>query len=106
VTATPTVTNTPTATPTRTPTGSGSIGQQCVLTSDCQGGLTCVDGVCCNSPCDGPGESCDLPNRVGFCSRPQIAPATSQTGQAVAAGVLIVLAWFGLRALWRRDERA
>jgi hypothetical protein len=27
----------------------------------------CVDGVCCNSPCTGPCESCDQPGKLGTC---------------------------------------
>ncbi len=33
-------------------------GQTCKVTSDCQSGLTCADGVCCNMACSGSCEAC------------------------------------------------
>jgi hypothetical protein len=33
-------------------------GKRCGVTSDCQSGLTCADGVCCNSACNGACEAC------------------------------------------------
>jgi hypothetical protein len=100
-TSTPTATATPTATP--TPTGIEVAGQPCDSPVECRGNLFCVDGVCCDSPCDGPNESCNLSNRAGVCTRPQIAPATSWPAQAFAVGALTLLAWFGLRAMRRRS---
>jgi hypothetical protein len=110
VTATPTPTPTSTATPTPTPTvtntavptGIAGLGQACTSPSECLGNLFCVDGVCCNTPCDGPNEFCVAPGRVGLCSTLRTAPSGSWPGQTAAAGVLMTLAWFGLRALRRR----
>ncbi len=33
-------------------------GRKCNITADCQGGLTCADGVCCNSACGASCEAC------------------------------------------------
>ncbi len=43
-------------------------GGFCDEPSDCTGGLTCVDSVCCNSACNGTCEACDLPGLAGTCS--------------------------------------
>lgn len=48
--------------------GSVSIGNACSSTPQCQSGLFCVDGVCCNSPCIGLCRSCNLPGNVGSCT--------------------------------------
>ncbi len=36
----------------------GLVGQSCVGTSDCAGGLSCMDNVCCKSACGGVCEVC------------------------------------------------
>ncbi len=106
-TSTPTVssTATPTATPTQTstatPTGIVALGEPCGLPADCLGNLFCTDGVCCDSLCDGPNESCVVPNRAGICTGLQTAPAMSLPAEAAALAVLTILAWFGVR---RRTE--
>jgi hypothetical protein len=41
-------------------------GARCGQNDDCVSGF-CSDGVCCNSPCDGPCMSCNLPLREGSC---------------------------------------
>jgi MYXO-CTERM domain-containing protein len=63
--------------------------------------MFCVDGVCCNEPCDGPDEICDLPGREGTCVPETAAPAPtlSGTGKLAALGVLLTIAALGL---WRR----
>jgi hypothetical protein len=38
----------------------------CVEDRQCTSG-SCVDGVCCNQPCQGQCQACDTPNNVGFC---------------------------------------
>jgi hypothetical protein len=42
------------------------LGVKCVVDSDCNSG-NCVDGVCCNSRCEGNCYSCVLPGKVGQC---------------------------------------
>ena len=36
----------------------GLPGDGCSQASDCAPGVSCVDGVCCDSPCDGPCKAC------------------------------------------------
>jgi hypothetical protein len=43
-------------------------GAACRGTADCQTGLTCAQGVCCNSPCTGSCQSCALPGSLGTCT--------------------------------------
>jgi hypothetical protein len=94
-TATPTVTSTPTATP--TPTG-GEPGLPCTTPGQCES-MFCVDGVCCNEPCDGPDEICDLPGREGTCVPETAAPAPALSWAATLAalGVLLTIATLALR---------
>ncbi len=42
-------------------------GTACTVADDCAS-LRCVDGVCCDSPCDGECTSCALPGKLGTCS--------------------------------------
>ena len=94
---------TPTATATApaaaTPTTTGQPGTGCTDPSQCATGF-CVEGVCCTTACDGPGEIC--PN--GVCSMPAAAPAASPSG--LAFGIVALGAIAGV-ALWRRrrDDR-
>jgi len=41
-------------------------GERCLSDGECARGF-CTDGVCCNTRCGGPCESCDLPGRAGNC---------------------------------------
>src|SRR5439155_25100096 len=43
------------------------IGRACSSTSDCAGG-PCVDGLCCDSACDGVCEACNIPGAQGTCT--------------------------------------
>ncbi len=43
-------------------------GGACTFQNDCAAGLTCVDGVCCNSACGGTCMACDVPGSVGTCT--------------------------------------
>jgi hypothetical protein len=100
----PTQTPTPTATatPTRTPLPDGagcSAGPDCASTF-------CVDGVCCNSACDQPGEACDIPGRQGICAVPAPAPALSSGALAAAVALLLAIGALALRATRRRDRTA
>lgn len=47
------------------PTGKAD-GETCATTTDCRSGL-CVDGVCCESACNGKCEACNLPGKLGKC---------------------------------------
>lgn len=40
-----------------------TVGDGCARTSQCNTGLTCVDGVCCNSACDGACQACSVANK-------------------------------------------
>ncbi|MEM9190277.1 MAG: putative metal-binding motif-containing protein [Myxococcota bacterium] len=42
-------------------------GLSCTRNQDCQAGLTCVDGVCCTTACNGTCEACNLPGAAGTC---------------------------------------
>jgi len=46
--------------------GAKDPGQACAEASDCAS-RNCVDGVCCDKPCDGQCEACDSPENVGKC---------------------------------------
>ncbi len=124
-TATPTVTDTPThsptATPTRTATPTSTVtatftvtatatntplrddGEPCSSPSQCQS-MNCVDGVCCNTPCDGPDETCDLPGREGECLSVTAAPAPalSVAAELAALAALLLVAAARLRLRRRR----
>jgi hypothetical protein len=47
--------------------GPKGIGQTCGVASECASNF-CVDGVCCESDCDGLCRSCSLPNAPGRCT--------------------------------------
>jgi len=71
---------------------------------NCESGLFCVDGVCCDSPCDSPDDQCDLPGLEGTC-RAAVAPApsASHTGLAIATILVAAIGVFAIRR--RRDLR-
>jgi len=96
----PTPTPTSTATPTDTPVRQGGV---CVMTAECATALSCVDGVCCDSPCDGEFEACNLQDSVGVCSS-LAAPAPSVSGRGLMAA-LAVLAGLGVLAISRRRQQ-
>jgi hypothetical protein len=43
-------------------------GDPCGGTAECARGLTCVDGVCCTSLCDGACQRCDVAGSAGTCA--------------------------------------
>jgi parallel beta-helix repeat protein len=95
VTPTPTASGTPTVTPTKLPRANGL---PCGSAAECASSH-CVDGVCCDTACDGAGEQCNLPPQIGTC-RPVAAPAPalSLLGGMVLGVVLLA---FGIRRLGR-----
>jgi hypothetical protein len=48
--------------------GLKGIGAVCGKAEECQTGLTCAQGYCCNAPCAGACQSCALPNSLGTCT--------------------------------------
>ncbi len=48
-------------------------GAACGVANQCASGA-CVDGVCCNTACDGQCEACDVPGSVGTCTAVSGAP--------------------------------
>jgi hypothetical protein len=97
-TPTETPTNTPTSTPTQTPTNTPKKpdGAGCTTPSDCTSDF-CVDGVCCDTACDLPGQICNDPAEPGTCSGTAApAPALSPLGLLAALGALAVVAALAL----------
>jgi hypothetical protein len=84
-----------------TPTGNPN-GGECTDASECQSD-NCADGVCCDSPCDGPNQACNVTGQVGECANvPAPAPAASHGALALTAGTLIAIAALALlRRRWR-----
>jgi MYXO-CTERM domain-containing protein len=61
--------------------------------------MECVDGVCCNTACDGPNEVCNLPGREGTCLPRTAAPAPTLTwpNLILALGALSFIAAVAIR---------
>src|SRR5262249_31095454 len=97
VTVTPTATRT--ATPTKTPIPNGGA---CMDPATCQSG-NCVDGVCCDRPCQGEFEQCNLPGHVGTCESTVAVPATSRRGLIVG---LLLLTGIAALTIARRRRRS
>lgn len=92
-TATATVTASPTQTRTPLPDGAG-----CSSPTDCASTF-CVDGVCCNTACNQPFDTCNLPPERGTCV--QVAPAPPISRRGLFAG-LALLTVIGAAALWHQ----
>jgi hypothetical protein len=118
-TQTPTATITATATNTATATSTGTAtltrtvtqtptptlvpnGGECATPAECSSTF-CVDGVCCDTICDQPFQTCNQPGDPGVCQTIAApAPALSRTG---LLAVIAVLALVGAMALmWRRQS--
>ena len=54
--------------------------QTCTVAAQCASGF-CVDGVCCDTACDGACQSCSLTGKVGICS-----PVKNATDDACTVG--------------------
>jgi hypothetical protein len=80
-------------------------GAACADPADCISG-NCVDNVCCDTPCDGPFDQCNLPGGPGTCVavRPAPAPVLSGMGLLLAAGLLAGVGTIGLLSQRRESE--
>jgi hypothetical protein len=107
-TATATATATPTATATATPTSTpAGPGEACVETADCEQNLVCdpEELVCCDRPCGGPFQRCDVRGLEGTCSTvPAAVPAVSHRLLPYVALIFLALGAAALRS--RRSRRA
>ena len=80
-------------------------GGYCDEPSDCNGGLHCVDDVCCNTACNGACEACDLPGSMGTCSAvPGGQDPDNECGQVSCAGYYA--GWSGDNCLGKADVPA
>jgi hypothetical protein len=61
-----------------------ALSGACSASRECTDGF-CVDGVCCNSPCEGTCESCNQPNAAGFCIPVTGSPAHGRPACPVAS---------------------
>ncbi len=93
----PAPTATPTATPTSTPLPNGS---DCSTPAECASTF-CVDGVCCETACDGTTDRCDISGSQGECTALNATPATSARALAVMAMLLCGIAALALRRVAR-----
>jgi hypothetical protein len=75
-------------------------GFPCLDPSECASGF-CEQGVCCNQECNGTSRTCNQPTSLGECTSVLPAPTLSWPGQLIAASLLTLLGWFGLRRLRR-----
>ena len=107
-TPTPTATSTPTATATATETPTATAtnppapdGAPCLDPNDCVSG-NCVADLCCDQPCNGSTQRCDLPDSAGTCvDLPAPAPAASNLAGLIGLAILTAIAALALRR--RRD---
>jgi hypothetical protein len=60
------------------------LGETCAKGADCVSGL-CVDSVCCNTSCDAPCDSCNVPGSLGTC----VAALAGATGSPACPGSLL-----------------
>ena len=76
------------------------IGGMCSTPAECAAPGFCVENVCCNAPCTGPLQRCNLPDELGSCvSAAAPAPALTPWG-LIATALLLVSA--GVWTIWRR----
>jgi len=101
-TPTRTPTSTPTGTPTRTPTGTATAtatlipnGGGCATPSLCQSGF-CVEGICCNTICDQPMQTCESGTCMGAAAP---APAVSHRTLGLILALLVAIGFFALTPL-------
>lgn len=116
-TATATATDTPTVTPTQTATETAtststpvpqSGGASCAGANECQSGF-CVDGVCCDTACEGQSQVCDLRGYVGTCTLAcacvdVAAPSPTTSWAALMIGVFLLISIGGAALYSRRTS--
>lgn len=73
-------------------------GDACSSASQCASTF-CADGVCCNTACDQPFETCDAPPAPGLCVR--VAPTPPVSRRGIYTG-LALLTLVGAALLWQR----
>ena len=80
-------------------------GSACTTPSQCDP-MFCVDSVCCDDPCTGANQRCDLPGREGTCLTvaPAPAPVLSGTGLLIGALLLAAVGTLGLIRNRRQDS--
>ena len=79
-------------------------GEPCSAIFQCASTF-CVDGVCCNSACDGPSEACNLPGSVGQCvTAAAPAPVVSGRGVLIIGCLLTAIGLLSLRRAVRRPR--
>jgi hypothetical protein len=97
-TRTPSATLTPTTTPSPQPNGASCGGPgQCTSTF-------CVDGVCCDTACDGPGQSCSFTGKRGTCTTVSRSAAPVMSGWSLIATAILLLG-AGVTVLVRMGSR-
>jgi hypothetical protein len=69
-------------------------GGSCVSPTDCESGF-CVEGICCNSICNQPGQTCE----TGTCALPAPAPAVSHPALLLIVVLLVAIGCFALTPL-------
>ena len=66
-------------------------GSPCTAAADCLSD-NCVDGVCCNTDCNGLNEACTLPGQVGTCASVATpSPLVSSTGGLLIVASLLLI---------------
>jgi hypothetical protein len=69
-------------------------GTPCETPDQCESTF-CVDGICCNTICDQPGEMCP----TGTCATAAPAPAMSQPALLLMIALLVAIGFFALTPL-------
>lgn len=79
-------------------------GGSCTSDSQCASG-NCADAVCCDQPCDQPGEMCSIPGRDGTCLTTEAASAPTVSATTLAMGIALLAAIGGIAITRRRLSR-
>jgi len=72
------------------------LGEGCDVGGQCAS-LFCTDGVCCDSPCDGPFQSCNLPGSAGRCMMVRPTPTVSWRAMVLIVPIFAAIGLLGLR---------